>query len=600
MLSRLLSACVLVLSLVPPAIAEPALKPVQSVEGITEYQLVNGLRVLLAPDDSKPTTTVNLTYRVGSRQENYGETGMAHLLEHMLFKGTPTHRNVWAEFTQRGLRANGSTWLDRTNYFASFAANDENLKWYLDWEADAMVNSFIARKDLDSEMTVVRNEMEMGENSPGRILMEKTQAVMFDWHNYGKSTIGARSDVENVDISRLQAFYRTYYQPDNATLIVSGKFDPQKVLGWIDAGFGKIPRPKRELPRLYTIDPAQDGERALTIRRVGGAPLLIAAYHTPAGAHPDAAAMEVLGILLADTPSGRLHKRLVEKQLVSGVFSDTMVLHDPGIGMWGAQLAPGQDIDRARAEMLAVIEGLSQEPVTAEEVNRAKAKWIKGWELQYTNPESVGVALSEFIAAGDWRLFFLLRDRVQSVKPEDVQRVAVQYLVASNRTMGSYIPTDKPVRAPAPAMADFQAQLKEFKPQAAAAAVPPFDATPANIDARTQRFALDSGLKAAVLPKPTRGNAVNAVLTLHYGDEKSLAGQEQVAGFVAAMLDKGTAQLSRDQIQDRLDELKTQVSISSGTGSVSVSIQSRRDTIAQAIALVGQIMRTPTFPEPVL
>ena len=218
-----------------PLLALAALKPVTSVEGITEYQLHNGLQVLLAPDDSKPTTTVNLTYRVGSRHESYGETGMAHLLEHLLFKGTPRHPTVWAEFNKRGLRANGSTSRDRTNYFASFTANDANLAWYLDWLGDSMTHSFIARKDLDSEMTVVRNEMESGENDPGRILMEKTLSAMYQWHNYGKSIIGARTDVENVDIGRLQAFYRRYYQPDNATLIVSGTFDPARGDGaWLN------------------------------------------------------------------------------------------------------------------------------------------------------------------------------------------------------------------------------------------------------------------------------------------------------------------------------------------------------------------------------
>ena len=206
---------------------------VREVEGVTEYRLANGLQLLLVPDDSKPSTTVNMTYRVGSRHENYGETGMAHLLEHLLFKGSPKHPQVWAEFTKRGLAANGSTSFDRTNYTASFSANDDNLRWYLAWQADAMVNSFIARKDLDSEMTVVRNEMERGENSPDRILYQKTLATMYQWHSYGRDTIGARSDVENVDIPRLQAFYRTYYQPDNATLVVSGKFDPTQVLaGW--------------------------------------------------------------------------------------------------------------------------------------------------------------------------------------------------------------------------------------------------------------------------------------------------------------------------------------------------------------------------------
>ena len=253
----LITACLLGLfSFTELAVAQlkaTALQKIQSVEGIDEYRLPNGLQVLLVPDTSKPTTTVNLTYRVGSRQENYGETGMAHLLEHMLFKGTPKHPKVWAEFEKRGLAANGSTNADRTNYTASFSANADNLNWYVGWLADSMVNSFIARKDLDTEMTVVRNEMESGENNPERTLYKKTLAVMFDWHNYGKDTIGARADVENVDIPRLQAFYRQYYQPDNATLIVSGSFDTAALLSAVSKSFGVIKKPTRKLPNTMRV-----------------------------------------------------------------------------------------------------------------------------------------------------------------------------------------------------------------------------------------------------------------------------------------------------------------------------------------------------------
>lgn len=227
-----------------------------------------------------------MTYLVGSRNENYGQTGMAHLLEHMLFKGTSTTRNAMGEFSRRGLQANGSTSSDRTNYFASFAANPDTLKWYLGWQADAMVNSLIAKEDLDSEMTVVRNEMESGENSPFRILMQKMQAAAFQWHSYGKNTIGARSDVENVDIGQLRAFYHQYYQPDNAVLIVAGKFDPQATLADIESTLGKLPKPDRQLPPEYTVEPAQDGERAVTLRRTGGTPLVAAMYHIPPPAAP--------------------------------------------------------------------------------------------------------------------------------------------------------------------------------------------------------------------------------------------------------------------------------------------------------------------------
>ena len=204
-----------------------------------------------------------------------------------------------------------------------------------------MVNSFIARKDLDTEMTVVRNEMEMGENSPQRILYQRTLALMYDWHNYGKDVIGARSDVENVDIGRLQAFYRQYYQPDNATLIVSGAFDPQRVLKRVAATFGTLPRPKRVLPAQYTLDPAQDGERSVTLRRTGGAPLIFAGYHMPPAGHPDSAAGDLLALILGDTPSGRLHKALTEKQLAAGTFGESFGLAEPSALLLGAQLPPG-------------------------------------------------------------------------------------------------------------------------------------------------------------------------------------------------------------------------------------------------------------------
>lgn len=175
-----------------------------TVEGITEYRLSNGLKVVLFPDASKPTATVNMTYLVGSRNENYGETGMAHLLEHLIFKGSKNYPNPTKEFTDRGFRMNGSTWLDRTNYFVSFTATEDNMAFALAWSADAMRNSFIAKKDLDSEMSVVRNEYEMGENSPGSVMMKRMQSMLYDWHNYGKSTIGNRSDIENVEIGNLQ------------------------------------------------------------------------------------------------------------------------------------------------------------------------------------------------------------------------------------------------------------------------------------------------------------------------------------------------------------------------------------------------------------
>ena len=580
----------------------PARAPVAitTVEGVSEYRLPNGLQVLLVPDDAKPTTLVNMTYRVGSRYESYGETGMAHLLEHLLFKGSPRHPQVWAEFSKRGLSANGSTTFDRTNYFASFAANDDNLRWYLQWQADAMVNSFIARKDLDSEMTVVRNEMEMGENSPGRILFEKTLSGMYQWHNYGKSTIGARTDVEGVDITRLQAFYKKYYQPDNATLIITGKFEPAKVLAWVQEYFGPIPRPAAKPAPMYTLDPVQDGERSVTLRRVGGVPLIYAGYHVAPGAAPDYAAVELLDLILGDTPSGRLHKQLTEKQLAASVFAFSEGLADPGFMIVGAQLSPEQSLDKAREVLTGVAESLAREPITADELERARAKWLKAWDMGFADPQQVGAGLSESVSQGDWRLFFLIRDRVKALTLADVQRVATQVLLPSNRTLGEYVPTAQPVRAQAPARVDVAAQFKDYKPEAKTEQVEAFDASPANIDARTQRFDLEPGLKVALLPKASRGQAVKAVLTLRYGDEQSLKGWGEVPSALAELLDKGTAGLNRQQAQDKLDALQSEIGFSAGGGVLTVSIESRREHLPAVITLVGQLLRQPALPADVL
>ena len=218
-----------------------------TVEGITQYELDNGLQILLYPDESRPTVTVNLTVFVGSRHEGYGETGMAHLLEHMVFKGTPTHPNIPKLLTEKGASFNGTTWFDRTNYYETMPASDENLEAAIHLEADRMINSYIKGEDLESEMTVVRNEFERGENSPTRILMQKMNAAAFDWHNYGKSTIGNRSDIERVPLPNLRAFYRKYYQPDNALLIVAGQFDEEKALGYIAKHFGAIEKPTRKM-----------------------------------------------------------------------------------------------------------------------------------------------------------------------------------------------------------------------------------------------------------------------------------------------------------------------------------------------------------------
>ncbi len=567
-----------------------------SVEGITEYRLANGLTVLLFPDASKPKTLVNVTYRVGAAHENYGETGMAHLLEHLVFKGTPSRGNIMTELGRRGMSFNGTTGWDRTNYFETFTASNENLDWALAMEADRMVNSFVRKSDLDTEMTVVRNEFESGENNPQRVLYGKMLSSAFQWHNYGNMPIGARSDIENVNIERLKAFYTMYYQPDNAVLTVAGKFDPDATLNLIARYFGPIPRPSRVLPAIYTEEPVQDGERNVTLRRVGNTKLLGMMYHTVRGAHPDYVASDVLGDVLTLAPSGRLYKSLVETKKATSVQAWTGASVDPGTLTFFAEVPDSQPIEPAREGMLATIADIAKEPITEAEVARVRTKAAKYFDDVLANPQQFGVAISESIALGDWRLFFLTRDRYRSIKAADVQRVALDYLKRSNVTIGEFIPDAKPDRAPEPAKVDVAALVKDYKGDAAIAAGEAFDATPANLDARTERFTLPNGLKVALLPRKTRGEAVAFNLSLHFGDEKSVMGKSTTGSLTGSMLLRGSTRKSRQEIDDAFDKLRAKVGVSGSSTGASAGGQTFRAQLPDVLRLTAEVLREPAFP----
>ena len=567
-----------------------------AVEGITEYTLPNGLTVLLFPDATKPVTTVNITYRVGSRQENYGETGMAHLLEHMLFKGTPTSGNLMQELGKRGMSFNGSTFFDRTNYHETFPASDENLDWALRMEADRMVNSRVARQDLDTEMTVVRNEFEKWENSPRLVLWGRMQAVAFDWHNYGNLSIGARSDIENVSIERLQAYYHLYYQPDNAVLVVAGKFDPDRTLPLISQYFGAIPKPTRTLPALYTAEPVQDGERSATVRRVGGSKVLGMLYHTVPGAHADSTALEAFGELMTVAPAGRLYKSMVETKKASSVEAWNLSLLDPGVIIFWAEVPEQDTMEAAQATMAATLAAIARDPITGPELDRVRAKAAKDFDETVNDPEKLGVALSESIATGDWRLFFLQRDRWEKLTPADVQRVALAYLKPSNVTVGHYFPGAAPDRAPMPPTVDVRALVKDYKGQAETVAGETFDPTPANLEARTTRFTLPNGAKVALLPKKTRGETVQVHMSLHFGDEKSVFGRRPEGSLTGAMLMRGTKSKSRQEIEDTLDRLRAKLAVGGSETGANASAQTVRVSLPDTLRLLAEVLREPSFP----
>jgi zinc protease len=595
------TAVALILLALPAAAQDlpDGVSKVGTVEGITEYKLANGLRVLLLPDASQPKVTVNCTIFVGSRHEGYGETGMAHLLEHMVFKGCPKFPDVPKALRDHGANFNGTTWVDRTNYFETMPATDDNLEFGIELEADRLVNSFIAREELMKEFTVVRNEFERGENSPERILSQRMMATAFEWHNYGKSTIGNRTDIERVPVDALHAFYKKYYRPENALLIVAGKFDPAKALGYTAKFFGPLKNPKDPLPKTYTEEPPQDGERVVVLRRVGTVGATGVVYHIPAGPHPDYPAVQVLEQSLTSEPAGRVYKALVEGKLASSVSGNAFAWHDPGALEITAQTDPGKT-EAARDALVNTLEKLGETPLTADEVDRAKRQILKFEERVLANSQQFAIQLSEWAAAGDWRLFFLHRDRVEKVTADDVNRVARTYLVRSNRTVGIYIPTQKAERAEVPATPNPADLLKDYKGRTALAAGEAFDPTPENVEQRVKRGTVGAGVKYALLPKKTRGQTVNLTLNLRVGNEQSLKGRQAAFDLLGQMMLRGTKSKTRQQIQDELDRLNATIGISTDSdraiGLVAVSVQTKRPNLPAVLALLGEMLREPAFP----
>lgn len=578
------------------------LEQVTSVEGITEYRMDNGMRVLLFPDPSQPKFTVNITYFVGSRHEGRGEKGMAHLLEHMLFKGTKKYSNIIKLLSARGAQFNGTTWVDRTNYYETLPSDQKgNLEFALELEAERMVNSLIQAEDLETEFTVVRNEFERGENNPIMILYQRMMSMAFDWHNYGFSTIGSRSDIERVPAKNLKAFYQTYYQPDNAMLVIAGDFEPDEALELVEKHFGAIPKPDRTMDDTYTVEPVKDGLRHVELRRNGDVAAAGVLYNVCAGSHEDTVVLDVIASILTEEPSGRLYKSLVETGHASFVSPLFFPTREPGAFIVLTEVQQEKDPEQVLEIMHRDIESFFESDITEEEVNRAKTSLLKQIELAFKNSNQIGISLTESAAVGDWRLFFLSRDQLEQVTVKDVQRVAAHYFKRSNRTTGIFYPTKETDRAIIPETPNVAELVKDYKGRAAIAEGEDFEATPDNIENRVHREPLTQGIKLALLSKETRGDSVTGTLNFYMGTPDTLNDPASLiaADTVPDLIMRGSQSYSFQDIKDRLDALKANVSMSAGEhgSSLSVRFQTDHDHLVELIGFIGEILRTPLFPE---
>ena len=419
-------------------------KYIKSSGGIEEYQLKsNGLKVLMLQDSSTPVATFMVTYHVGSRNEAIGYTGSTHLLEHLMFKGSRNYNKekgtaIWDELQNIGAQINATTWNDRTNYFE--VVPSQYLEKAISIEADRMRYSFLRDEDRQPEMTVVRNEYERGENSPFDVLDKNIWATAYQAHPYHHSTIGWRSDIENVSTERLKDFYNIYYWPNNATATVIGDFNVDSTLSLIEKYFGEHSKSEHEIPKVYTEEPQQEGPRRIVVKRTGQAGITAVAHKTPHGLHNDIHAIHLLGKILCDGKSSRLYQKIVDQGLATSLFMYDFPFKDNGLFITYAFLTPEVSNQKVEEIILDEYNDIINNGVDQEELNRAIAKTRATVAFSRDGSYAVASALNEAIAIGDWEFYTNFLDNIEAVSTENIQLAAKQYLVEDQSTVGWFIP----------------------------------------------------------------------------------------------------------------------------------------------------------------
>ena len=591
-----------VLSTTPQLFAQSAKSTsttlVNQIEGIKEYKLNNGLQVLLIPDQSLSNMVVNITYHVGSKHEGYGEKGMAHLLEHMLFKSTKNLGDIKKMLSDKGGNANGTTFYDRTNYYEVFPYSEENLKWSIEMEADRMINATLLQADLDKEFSVVRNEFEIGENDPAGTLMEKVINAGYLWHNYGNSTIGSREDIERVKTSQLRKFYEKYYQPDNAVLVIAGKFDETKAMQYVNQYFGAIPKPTRVLEEIQTVEPAQDGEKYIEVKRAGDAQAVGVMYHTASYADKDYAALAVLNKILTSDPSGYLYKALVDTHKVSSLWTMMPELRDAGFIYFGYDVGKDKDIKVVTNDIRNELNKIATINYNEDDVKRAKAALLKSFDNLNNNTLYKAINLTEVIGSGDYRLFLLYRDNVEKVTVADIKRVADKYFKENNRTLGVFIPSNNEVRVKPTEVTnkDIKELVSNYKGREAEKEAKPFEASIKNLKAHYSEGKISNGLKYGIIDKEIKGEKILISLNLPVSNEKELTNKKRIGELTAQLLTAGTKTMTKEQIKDRLDELKSSVYFSFSNQNLYVNINTYKKSLDETMKIVKDLITNPVFP----
>lgn len=586
---------VLLVAIQPAARADvEGVTKVKSSGGVTEYSLEsNGLAILLAPVEGSGAATFSVTYRIGSRNESYGSTGATHLLEHLMFKGTAAHNKQAGNGIDQllegiGAETNATTGLDSTNYTTTLSP--EHLPVIIGLEADRMRNLRLREEDLRPEMSVVWDEYDRGEDDPVMALDREVWAAAFQAHPYRHSVIGWRSDIENVPLVKLREFYDTYYWPEQATVTVTGAIgDADAVLREIKLQYGPIPRAPKPVPAVYTVEPAQTGERRVMMKRPGETGIVTVAYKAPNARHPDVPSLKVLCDLLADGQNCRFYQELTDAGLTLDVSASMEATLDPSLLIISAEIAEHKTHEEVEDGILEALEAIIEDGVTDEEVKTSVGRLTAQAAFARDGSEALAETIAESIGAGDWTLYQNRGREIKNVTADMVKSAAKRWLKEDSRTIGWYVPDPKAAAveaSPAPSENHAAKPVPLILPELPAADPGALKVAPRVTRTRT------AGVDLLVCP----GGSPD-IVHLSGSIPAGSAADQAMASLVTEMIQRGSTVHGAGEIGAMMDEAGITLEFTAEGGYVRFDGSCLSDQMPLMLSLLAEQLRKPSFPE---
>jgi zinc protease len=591
---------------------------VKELGGIEEYLYKpNGMNVLLLQDNASPVATVQIVYRVGSKNEVIGNTGSTHLLEHLMFKGSPKFNknngnSVTDVLQNTGAEMNATTYYDRTNYYETLPSDKIGLA--LEIEADRMRNCSLLKEDKEAEMTVVRNEFERGENDPNALLYKEIWATAYMAHPYHHATIGWKSDIEKAPIEVLRNFYNTYYWPDNATLTIIGDFKKENVFALIETYFGKITKAPNVMPEPYTEEPQQYGPRKITIKKPGEMGVVNKAYKIPGALHADLPALTILAEIMGSGASAVLNKTFVDTQMGIYAYANASNVKEVGlftIGVGFPTSSKPEDIDAKISEVIAKIQ---KDGVTQEEVDRVVAQISAQTILSRDGSGVIASGLTEAIASGDWTDFFTGVEKLKKVTPADVLRVAQKYLLEDQSTTGYFLPKESAPQGQVQLGANnfmpqngpyyFRDPKYNYSEKSAETSIVSNNAIVKMPDAPVE-ISIDKSASAykrekvagidVISVKTSAKDFVTVAGSISLGNFTNESKNTMVSALTASMLSKGTTRNDKFKFSEKLQKLGVTINVSATTAKINIGFKCLKKDLDQVIVLLAEELRYPLF-----